>query len=104
MKKRKFLSSVLSFALAAVIATGSPTVGIKLAKEARLSDEPTVQAVSKAERTVERAVAKALRQKRIRQKQLKSMQIISLGLKTRTIFFMNRMRRAYRLLRTLQPT
>ena len=47
MKKRKILSSVLSFALAAVIAAGSPTVGIKLAKEARLSDEPTVQAVSK---------------------------------------------------------
>lgn len=45
MKKRKILSSVLSFALAAVIAAGSPTVGIKLAKEARLSDEPTVQAV-----------------------------------------------------------
>ena len=59
MKKRKFLSSVLSFALAAVIAAGSPTVGIKLAKEARLSDEPTVQAVSKAERTVERTVAKS---------------------------------------------
>lgn len=59
MKKRKILSSVLSFALAAVIAAGSPTVGIKLAKEARLSDEPTVQAVSKAERTVERTVAKS---------------------------------------------
>ena len=59
MKKRKFLSFVLSFALAAVIAAGSPTVGIKLAKEARLSDEPTVHAVSKAEGSVERAVAKS---------------------------------------------
>ena len=52
MKKRKILSSVISFALAAVIAAGSPTVGIKLAKEARLSVEQTVQAVSKAERAV----------------------------------------------------
>ena len=59
MKKRKILSSVLSFALAAVIAAGSPTVGIKLAKEARLYDEPTVQTVSKADRSVERTVAKS---------------------------------------------
>lgn len=46
MKKRKLLSSVLSVAMATIIAASSPTVGVKLAKEAQLPAEPTVQSVS----------------------------------------------------------
>lgn len=46
MKNRKLLSSVLSVAMATIIAASSPTVGIKLAKEAQLPAEPTVQSVS----------------------------------------------------------
>lgn len=46
MKKRKLLSSVLSVAMATIIAASSPTVGVKLAKEAQLPAEPTVQNVS----------------------------------------------------------
>lgn len=49
MKKRKLLSSVLSVAMATIIAASSPTVGVKLAKEARLPAEPTVQSVSNFE-------------------------------------------------------
>lgn len=48
MKKRKLLSSVLSVAMATIIAVSSPTVGVKLAKEAQLPAEPTVQSVSKS--------------------------------------------------------
>lgn len=46
MKKRKLLSSVFSVAMATIIAASSPTVGVKLAKEAQLPAEPTVQSVS----------------------------------------------------------
>ena len=46
MKKRKLLSSVLSVAMATIIAASSPTVGVKLAKEAQLPAESTVQSVS----------------------------------------------------------
>lgn len=46
MKKQKLLSSVLSVAMATIIAASSPTVGVKLAKEAQLPAEPTVQSVS----------------------------------------------------------
>lgn len=46
MKKRKLLSSVLSVAMATIIAASSPTVGVKLSKEAQLPAEPTVQSVS----------------------------------------------------------
>lgn len=46
MKKRKLLSFVLSVAMATIIAASSPTVGVKLAKEAQLPAEPTVQSVS----------------------------------------------------------
>lgn len=60
MKKRKLLSSVLSVALAAVIAAGSPTVGVKLAKEAQISDEPTVQSILKPEKSVETETAKSV--------------------------------------------
>ena len=60
MKKRKLLSSVLSVALAAVIAAGSPTVGVKLAKEAQISDEPRVQSILKSEKSVETETAKSV--------------------------------------------
>lgn len=46
MKKRKLLSSVFSVAMATIIAASSPTVDVKLAKEAQLPAEPTVQSVS----------------------------------------------------------
>lgn len=46
MKKRKLLSSVLSVAMATIIAASSPTVGVKLSKESQLPAEPTVQSVS----------------------------------------------------------
>ena len=46
MKKRKLLSSMFSVAMATIIAASSPTVGVKLAKEAQLPAEPTVQSVS----------------------------------------------------------
>lgn len=49
MKKRKLLSSVLSVALATVIAAGSPTVGVKLAKDTQLSAESEVQHISGSE-------------------------------------------------------
>ena len=60
MKKRKLLSSVLSVALAAVIAAGSPTVGVKLAKEAQISAEPTAQSILKSEKSVETETAKSV--------------------------------------------
>ncbi len=43
MKKKKLLSSILSAALAIIIAAGSPTAGVRLAKEAQIAAEPTVQ-------------------------------------------------------------
>lgn len=59
MKKRKLLSSVLSVAMATIIAASSPTVGIKLAKEAQLPAEPTVQNVSNS-KSVEANKAKSV--------------------------------------------
>lgn len=59
MKKRKLLSSVLSVAMATIIAASSPTVGIKLAKEAQLPAEPTVQSVSNS-KSVEANKAKSV--------------------------------------------
>ncbi len=59
MKKRKLLSSVLSVAMATIIAASSPTVGVKLAKEAQFSDEPAVQSVLKSE-SVETNKAKSI--------------------------------------------
>ena len=60
MKKRKLLSSVISVALAAVIAAGSPTVGVKLAKEAQITAEPTVQSIPKSEKSVETNTSKSV--------------------------------------------
>lgn len=57
MKKRKLLSSVFSVAMATIIAASSPTVGVKLAKEAQLPAEPTVQSVSNS-KSVEASKAK----------------------------------------------
>lgn len=59
MKKRKLLSSVLSVAMATIIAASSPTVGVKLAKEAQLPAEPTVQSVSNS-KSVEANKAKSV--------------------------------------------
>lgn len=59
MKKRKLLSSVLSVAMATIIAASSPTVGVKLAKEAQLPAEPTVQNVSNS-KSVEANKAKSV--------------------------------------------
>lgn len=59
MKKRKLLSSVLSVAMATIIAASSPTVGVKLAKEAQLPAEPTVQNVSNS-KSVEANKAKSI--------------------------------------------
>lgn len=63
MKKRKLLSSVLSVAMATIIAASSPTVGVKLAKEAQLPDEPTVQSVSNS-KSVEANKAKSVSAKK----------------------------------------
>lgn len=63
MKKRKLLSSVLSVAMATIIAASSPTVGIKLAKEAQLPAEPTVQSVSNS-KSVEANKAKSVSAKK----------------------------------------
>ncbi len=52
MKIRKILSSVFSAALAVIIAAGSPTVGVKLAREAQISAEPTVRSSLNDEETV----------------------------------------------------
>lgn len=60
MKKRKLLSSVISVALAAVIAAGSPTVGVKIAKEAQITAEPTVQSIPKSEKSVETNTSKSV--------------------------------------------
>lgn len=59
MKKRKLLSYVLSVAMATIIAASSPTVGVKLAKEAQLPAEPTVQSVSNS-KSVEANKAKSV--------------------------------------------
>lgn len=59
MKKRKLLSSVLSVAMATIIAASSPTVGVKVAKEAQLPAEPTVQNVSNS-KSVEANKAKSV--------------------------------------------
>lgn len=66
MKKRKLLSSVLSVAMATIIAASSPTVGVKLAKEAQLPAEPTVQSVSnsksvEANKATEKETAKTVK-------------------------------------------
>lgn len=63
MKKRKLLSSVLSVAMATIIAASSPTVGVKLAKEAQLPAEPTVQSVSNS-KSVEANKAKSVSAKK----------------------------------------
>lgn len=63
MKKRKLLSSVLSVTMATIIAASSPTVGVKLAKEARFSAESAVQSVSKSE-SVEANKAKSVSAKK----------------------------------------
>lgn len=63
MKKRKLLSSVLSVAMATIIAASSPTVGVKLAKEAQLPAEPTVQSVSNS-KSVEANKAKSISAKK----------------------------------------
>lgn len=63
MKKRKFLSSVFSVAMATIIAASSPTVGVKLAKEAQLPAEPTVQSVSNS-KSVEANKAKSVSAKK----------------------------------------
>lgn len=43
MKNKKLLSSIFSAALAMIIAAGSPTVGVKLARETQIAAESTVQ-------------------------------------------------------------
>lgn len=63
MKKRKLLSTVLSVAMATIIAASSPTVGVKLAKEAQLPAEPTVQSVSNS-KSVEANKAKSVSAKK----------------------------------------
>lgn len=63
MKKRKLLSSVFSVAMATIIAASSPTVGVKLAKEAQLPAEPTVQSVSNS-KSVEANKAKSVSAKK----------------------------------------
>lgn len=63
MKKRKLLSSVFSVAMATIIAASSPTVGVKLAKEAQLPAEPTVQSVSNS-KSVEVNKAKSVSAKK----------------------------------------
>lgn len=63
MKKRKLLSSVLSVAMATIVAASSPTVGVKLAKEAQLPAEPTVQSVSNS-KSVEANKAKSVSAKK----------------------------------------
>lgn len=63
MKKQKLLSSVLSVAMATIIAASSPTVGVKLAKEAQLPAEPTVQSVSNS-KSVEANKAKRVSAKK----------------------------------------
>lgn len=63
MKKRKLLSSVLSVAMATIIAASSPTFGVKLAKEAQLPAEPTVQSVSNS-KSVEANKAKSVSAKK----------------------------------------
>ena len=63
MKKRKLLTSVFSVAMATIIAASSPTVGVKLAKEAQLPAEPTVQSVSNS-KSVEANKAKSVSAKK----------------------------------------
>lgn len=63
MKKRKLLSSVFSVAMATIIAASSPTVGVKLAKEAQLPAEPTVQSVSNS-KSIETNKAKSVSAKK----------------------------------------
>lgn len=63
MKKRKLLSSVLSVAMATIIAASSPTVGVKLSKEAQLPAEPTVQSVSNS-KSVEANKAESVSEKK----------------------------------------
>lgn len=70
MKKRKLLSSVLSVAMATIIAASSPTVGVKLAKEAQLPAEPTVQSVSNS-KSVEANKAKSVSAKKETAKTIK---------------------------------
>ena len=70
MKKRKLLSSVLSVAMATIIAASSPTVGVKLAKEAQLPAEPTVQSVSNS-KSVETNKAKNVSAKKETEKTVK---------------------------------
>lgn len=70
MKKRKLLSSVLSVAMATIIAASSPTVGVKLAKEAQLPAEPTVQSVSNS-KSVEANKAKSVSAKKETAKKVK---------------------------------